>query len=170
MWIVLKGALSDFCQTMLIFESTKTNRASPLFEIPPPTHTHVRTQPWQWWSQRWHTRLSKQKLTQISCVKQYKINVTHRSRRNNATSAFVLNPCRSLISLQRWKEALIFAQDLPLASWSLFSNRDFSDILGNDFNDWLLIQCLICKYLKRLCLGKSNNSDNWRKLANIQLT
>ncbi len=46
----LKGALSDFCQTMLIFESTKSNTSiaqqdlALYFEISAP---HVRTLPWQ---------------------------------------------------------------------------------------------------------------------------
>ncbi len=41
----VKGALSDFCQTMLIFESTKTNTPIPQQDLATiltsPTHTYV---------------------------------------------------------------------------------------------------------------------------------
>ncbi len=52
---VIKGALSDFCQTMFIFESPKTNTPIPqqdlalILKSPPP---HVHTQPWRWRSQK----------------------------------------------------------------------------------------------------------------------
>ncbi len=48
---IIKGALTKFCQTMLIFESSKTNTPipqtgpRPYFEISAP---NVRTQPWKW--------------------------------------------------------------------------------------------------------------------------
>ncbi len=46
---VINGALSDFCQTMLIFEKhqnkhTHTTGPRPYFDTSAP---HVRTQPWQ---------------------------------------------------------------------------------------------------------------------------
>ncbi len=97
-----KGAPSDFCQTLLIFESTKTNTPipqqylAPILKSPPNTYAHNhgnedRRNKW-----RWHTSIFKQKPTWISCVKQSKINVTHLSRRNNATSAYDSSPSRSL--------------------------------------------------------------------------
>ncbi len=84
----LKGALSDFCQTMLIFESTKTNTPIPQQDLAPilisPPHTS--TQPWhnddRGNKRRWHKSIFKQKPTQISCVNQRKFNVTHLSRNN----------------------------------------------------------------------------------------
>ncbi len=105
----LKGALSDFCQTMLIFESTKSNTSiaqqdlAPILKSPP--HTYVRyhgndDRGNKW---RWHTSIFKQKPTRISCVKQSKINITHLSRRNlEATSASASRPSHSLSSLQGW--------------------------------------------------------------------
>ncbi len=45
------------------------------------------------------TSIFKQKPTWISCVKQSKIDVTHLSRRNNATSASDSSPSCSLSSL-----------------------------------------------------------------------
>ncbi len=64
---LLKGALSDFCQTMLIFESTKTNR--PITQqdlaliLKSPFHMHLHNHgnddhgnKW-----RWHTSIVKKK-------------------------------------------------------------------------------------------------------------
>ncbi len=62
-----------------------------------------------------HTSIFKQKPTQISCVKQSKINVTHLSRRNNTNSASNSSPSHSLSSLHCWKATLIFTRVLPLA-------------------------------------------------------
>ncbi len=74
----------------------------PYFDISAP---HVCSQPWHnnvcGNKRRWYTSIFKQKPTQISCVKQCKINVTHLSKRNNATLASDSSPSRSLSSLHR---------------------------------------------------------------------
>ncbi len=122
LWKV-KGASSVFCQTMLIFESTRTNTPIPQQDLAPilksPPHTYIRNhgnddRGNKW---RWHTSIFKQKPTRISCVKRSKINVTPLLRRNNATSAYNSSPSCSLSSLHRWKAAPIFTRVLPLA-WS----------------------------------------------------
>ncbi len=95
-FVLIKGELSDFCQTMLIFESTKTNTLIPQQELalilksPPPTNVHNHGNDDHGNKLRWHTSIFKQKLTWISCVKRSKINVSHLSRTNNATTAFPL--------------------------------------------------------------------------------
>ncbi len=99
---IIKGALSKFCQTMLIFEGTKTNTPvnqhdlAPILKSLPHTyvHNHGNDDCGNKW--RWHTSIFKQKPTQISCVKQCKINVNHLSRRSNTTSASDSRPSRSL--------------------------------------------------------------------------
>ncbi len=84
----LKGALSDFCQTMLIFESAKTNTSIPQQNLPLFWYLHPTCTYTQLWhndhhgnKRRWHTSIFKQKPTQISCVKQFKINATHLSKK-----------------------------------------------------------------------------------------
>ncbi len=98
----LKHGVSDFWWPMLIFEITKTNTPLPQKGIAPiliaPPHTYVR------------------KPGNDSSVKQSKTNVTHRSRRNKATSASNRTPSRSLSSLQCWKDDPIFTRVLHLAS------------------------------------------------------
>ncbi len=93
------SALSNFCQTMLIFESTKTNTPiqqdlAPIL-IPPP-HMYVHNMATTIAETSEDTSIFKQKPTRISCVKQSKINVTHLSKRNNTTSASDSSPSRSL--------------------------------------------------------------------------
>ncbi len=86
-----KGRVRDFWQPMLIFEITKTNTPLPQKGLVPilisPPYTYTYTQPRQ--------RLCKS-------------NVTHLSRRNNATSASDRRPSRSFSSLQHWKADPIF--------------------------------------------------------------
>ncbi len=120
---LLKGALSDFCQTMLIFESTKTNTPiaqqdlALILKYPPHMYIHNHGNDDRGNKWRWHTSIFKQKPTRISCVKQSKINITHLSKRNNATSASASRPFCSLSSLHHWKAAPRFSRVLPLA-WS----------------------------------------------------
>ncbi len=89
---------------MLVFESTKQTPIpqqdlAPILKSPP--HTYVRNHGndncGNKWS--WHTSIFKQKPTWISCVKRSKINVTHLSRKNNATTASNSRPSLSLSSL-----------------------------------------------------------------------
>ncbi len=74
---------------MLIFESTKTNtpiaptRSQLILKSPPHTYVHNAGNDDHGNKRRWHSSKFKQKLTQISCVKQSKMNVTHLSGRNN---------------------------------------------------------------------------------------
>ncbi len=73
---------------MLTFESTKTNTPIPQQDLAPilisPPHTYVHNPGIMTIAgrnkRRWHTSIFKQKPTQISCVKQCKINVTHLSK------------------------------------------------------------------------------------------
>ncbi len=77
----LKGALSDFCQTVLIFESTKTNTQIPQLDLAlilkslPHTYVHNHGSDDHGHKWRWHASIFKQKPTQISCLKRSKINV-----------------------------------------------------------------------------------------------
>ncbi len=96
---------------MLIFESTKTNipitqqdLALILISLPH-TYIHNHGNDNRVNKRRWHTSIFKQKPTQISCVKQCKINFTHISRRNNITSASASSPSCFLSSLHCWKAA-----------------------------------------------------------------
>ncbi len=102
----LKGALSYFCQTKAPNQTCHTPTGPrPYFEISDP---HVRTQPLQRRSRKQvkiHTSIFKQKPTWISFVTRSKINVTHLSRRNSATSASDSSPSRCLSSLDCWKAA-----------------------------------------------------------------
>ncbi len=88
---VINGALSDFCQTMLIFESTKTNTHTtgprPYFDTSAPTCTYTTMATTIAETSEEDTSIFKQKPTRISCVNKSKINVTHLSKRNNTTSA-----------------------------------------------------------------------------------
>ncbi len=97
----LKRGVSDFWWPMLIFEITKTNTPLPQKGLAPiliaPPHTYVR------------------KSCNDSSVKQSKTNVTHRSRRNKATSASDRTPSLSLSSLQHWKDDPIITRVLHLA-------------------------------------------------------
>ncbi len=100
---------------MLIFESTKTNTPIPQQDPAPIFISPPHTQPWhnddRGNKRRWHTSIFKQKPTQISCVKQCKIN---------ATSASDSSPSRSLISLHRWKAAPIFMRVFLIFCFSDF--------------------------------------------------
>ncbi len=67
-----KYALSDFCQMMLIFESTKANTPIPQQDLAPilislpHTYVHKHGNDNRRNKQRWHTSIFKQKPTQIS--------------------------------------------------------------------------------------------------------
>ncbi len=121
-FISIKGALSVFCQTMLIFERTKTNtpiaqQDPPLFSYLSPTRTYTTLGITTITETSEDTSIFKLKPTQISFVKQCKLNITHLSWRNRTTSVSDSRPSRSLSSLQCWKTARIFTQVLPLV-WS----------------------------------------------------
>ncbi len=72
------------------------NSTSPLFWNLRPTRTHTTMATKIAETSEDDTSIFKQKPTQISFVKRSKINVTHLSRRNNATSAYDSSPSRSL--------------------------------------------------------------------------
>ncbi len=119
----------------------------PYFDISTP---HVPTQPWHNDNhrnkRRWHTSIFKQKPTQISCVKQSKINVTHLSRRNNATSASDSSPSCSLSSLHRWKAASIFTRSYLLPDRNPSFPSEFSSFLSS-YNIYLSIYLSIIDLL-----------------------
>ncbi len=93
------SALSNFCQTMLIFESTKTNTPiqqdlAPIL-IPPP-HMYVHNHGNDDRGNKWRHKHIQAKANKDKLCEQSKINVTHLSKRNNTTSASDSSPSRSL--------------------------------------------------------------------------
>ncbi len=127
----IKGGLSDFCQTMLIFESTKTympitqQEPRPYFISPPHTYVHNHSKDDHGNKWRWHTSIFKQNPTDKLCeLKQCKINITHLSRRNNATLAFDLSSSCSLSVLSTTGKLLRYLRRYLLPDRKPFCSSD----------------------------------------------